>query len=78
MTRLTLLFLLTTVMGAVTSVVLSLALIQEAKDRSAAVEAVYLIGLKDGEAFTEGAFARALAERELIEEAKAHIAEERL
>jgi hypothetical protein len=78
MNRLTLLFIVTTLMGAATSVFLSIALIQEARDRSAAVEAVYKIGLDDGEQFTRDQIKRDAAIADLIEEANAHIAEEKL
>lgn len=78
MTRLTRIFLATTIALSLFSAAMVCAVIQEAKDRSAAVEEVYKIGLLDGEAYTKDAVAREAAERELIEDQAAHIAEEKL
>lgn len=74
MNRLTHISLAAAIVSISCAIALGFALINEGRERSAAVQAVYKIGLKDGEAFTRGQMIRA----KLIEEAKAHIAEEKL
>lgn len=78
MTRLTIFFISTTIALALFSAAMVAALFDEAERSSIYSQECYKIGLIDGEAYTKDAFARALAERELIEESEKHVAEERL
>lgn len=78
MTRLARIFLATSIASVITAIVLAFALINEAKGRSEAVQAVYKVGLQDGETYVRGQIIKSQIEQEIIKEAEAHIAEERL
>lgn len=78
MTRLAHIFLATTLVSVLTAIVLVFALINEAARSSEYSRQSYKNGLKDGEIYARGQIVKAQIEQEIIQEAQAHIAEEKL
>jgi hypothetical protein len=78
MTRLACIFLAAFIASAITAILLSVALVNEAARSSAYAQQSYKNGLRDGEIYVRGEMVRAQIEREIIEEQKERMATKKL